>query len=272
MKEKVIELAQSEIGYLEKSKADYELYGSDCLYPKTRFAGADNYTKYSWELRQAGLGHPNGQPWCMTWVCWTIWKIEGTDLANKLLCGMLSSASTMDTKDAMIKAGRQVPLNTAQAGDIVFRSRSGGGHVGLVVGRTSDGLIITIEGNTSTTDSTAWNGGCVAKHVGGSWEWCCRPDWSLIPSEPDVWRWVEVNGIWYYQNQKGENKHGWQLIKESSGDYSHWYYFNTKGQMLTGMQWVGDNLCLFQPIGKLMGALCISDASGYQHPWYIEKT
>ena len=84
MKEKIIKLARDEIGYLEKSKENYSLYGSECLYPKTKYAGADNYTKYSWELRNAGLGHPNGQPWCETFISYIFWKAAGAEEADRL--------------------------------------------------------------------------------------------------------------------------------------------------------------------------------------------
>ena len=267
----LVSLAESEIGYLEKSKENYELYGSDCLYYKEKFAGADNYTKYSDTLRKNGCGHPNGQYWCQTFIAYLYFKLWGKDLGNKLMCGMLSSASTMDVKDAFVKAGRQVPLNKAAAGDIVFRSRNGGGHVGLCVGRTSDGKIISVEGNTTSNNASAWNGGAVAKHVGGSWEWCVRSDWSLLPEEPETWKWVESGGKWYYQNNRGENKHGWCKIKESNGNYFHWYYFASNGEMLTGARWINEKLCLFMPIGTMQGALCVSDEDGYQHVWNLTE-
>ena len=269
MKDKIIKLAQDEIGYLEKSKSDYSLYGSDCLYPKTKYAGADNYTKYSFELRKAGLGHPNGQPWCMTFLVWVIWKIAGTETADKLLCGMISSASTMDTKNAMVKAGRQVALNTAKPGDIVFRSRSGGGHVGLVVGRTGDGRIITIEGNTSKTDATAWNGGAVARHVGGSWEWCCRPDWSLCD---DNYHWVHSGGKWYYQDQQGNNWHGWNKIRESGGDKWHWYWFDWDGSAAADARFIDGRWYFFWPdLDANECMLCITDDSGALVPWSLTE-
>ena len=265
MKDKIIKLAQDEIGYLEKSKANYSLYGSDCLYPKTKFAGADNYTKYAYELRTALGCHPNGQPWCMTFICWLFWKICGEEIANELLCGMLLSASTMDTKNMMVKQGRQVPLNQAKEGDIVFRSRSGGGHVGLVIGRSSSGQIITIEGNSSSTDISSWNGGAVVQHTGAIWEWCCRPDWASV--EQPEYKWLEVGGKWYYQDQWGRNWHGWAKIKESQGPNYHWYYFANNGEMLVGDQWINEKLCLFMPLGPLKGAMCISDENGYQNVW-----
>lgn len=269
MKEKIIKLAQDELGYLEKSKENYSLYGSECLYPKTKYAGADNYTKYSWELRNAGLGHPNGQPWCETFISYIFWKAAGAEEADRLLCGMLRSASTMDTKNAMVRAGRQVPLNTAKAGDIVFRSRSGGGHVGLVIGRTGDGRIISIEGNTSKTDATAWNGGAVAQHTGGSWEWCCRPDWSLCE---DPYHWTQVNGKWYYQDANGQNWYGWNKIKESSGDKWHWYWFDHTGAAATGAKFIDGRWYFFWPDKDQNECMeCLTDSTGAMVVWSLDK-
>lgn len=269
MKDKIIKLATDEIGYLEKSKENYSLFGSECLYPKTKYAGADNYTKYSWELRNAGLGHPNGQPWCQTFLNWCMWKVAGAEEADRLLCGMLSSASTMDVKNQMVRSGRQVPLNTAKPGDIVFRSRTGGGHVGLVIGRTGDGRIISVEGNTSKSDATAWNGGAVAQHTGGTWEWCCRPDWSLCE---DPYHWTQVNGTWYYQDANGQNWYGWNKIKESSGEKWHWYWFDHTGAAATGAKFIDGRWYFFWPDKDQNECmLCLTDSTGAQVVWSLDK-
>lgn len=270
-KKDVLDLAYAEEEYTEKAKKYLDKYGISILYDRTNFSGSDNLTKYAYELHNAGLGHPNGFAWCETFLAYLMWKCYGTELANKLLCGKLTSASTMEVKDAMIKAGRLVPLVKAEPGDIVFRSRNGGGHVGLVVGRSSSGQIISVEGNTSATDKTSWNGGQVARHVGATWEWCCRPDYSLLPKEPESWRWVQVGSDWYYQNQNGENKHGWEMIKETAGNYWHWYWFDSTGKAATGWRWIDNKLCLFMPSGTMQGALCVSNSSGYQDVWNIIK-
>ena len=264
----LVALAGAEKGYLEKSKKNWDIYGVNCLYTKEKFAGADNVTKYAYET-----GHYNSYgwaAWCMTFVVWTLMACFGKDKANKLLCGMYKSASTMDTKNAMVKAGREVPLSKAQPGDIVFRSRSGGGHVGIVKSNTG-GKLITIEGNTSATDITSWNGGAVAEHVNASWQWCCRPDWSIVQKPVEEWHWVQADGIWYYQNQDGVNTHGWAKIKETGGDLWHWYYFNQKGQMLTGLQVIDGEYCLFCPSGLREGGMMISDQKGYQHVWDLTE-
>lgn len=268
-KQDVVKLAYGEEEYCEKAKKYVDKFGASVLYDKTNFGGSDNLTYYAYELNKAGLGHPNGYAWCQTFIAFLFWRCYGAELANKLLCGKLSSASTMEVKNAMVAAGRLVSIVKAEAGDIVYRSRSGGGHVGLVVGRSSSGQIITVEGNTSPTDKASWNGGMVARHVGASWEWCVRPDYSLLPKEPEKWSWLMVGTDWYYQNQNGENKHGWELIKETNGDAWHWYLFDNQGKMATGWRWVENKLYLFMPSGSLEGALCVSDQTGAQTPWNV---
>ena len=62
-KDELLRTAESELGYIEKSRAAYNLVGPDCLYPKKDYAGSDNYTKFALEA-----GHPQGQPWCQTFV------------------------------------------------------------------------------------------------------------------------------------------------------------------------------------------------------------
>lgn len=261
----LVGIAASEIGYLEKSRSNWNLYGINCLYEKTKFAGADNVQKYAYET-----GHYKSYgwaAWCQSFVAWCLMAAFGQVMADKLLCGKYASASTMDVKNAMIKAGRGVDLNNAQPGDIVFRSRTGGGHVGIVIG-WSNGKIVTIEGNSSAADLAAWNGGAVVEHTGALWNWCCRPDWSLVEPK-EKWGWIQSDGVWYYQNQDGKNTHGWANIKETGGEAVHRYYFDTKGQMLKGMHWIDGELCLFMPEGPLEGAMCRADENGYQHIWYL---
>jgi len=261
----VVGIAEAEKGYLEKSLANWEKYGTNCLYTKTRFAGADNVQKYSYET-----GHYKKYgwaPWCQSFVNWCLMAGFGADKADKLLCEKYASASTMEVKDAMVKAGREVPLAKAQPGDIVFRSRNGGGHVGIVKGR-KDGLIVSIEGNSSSDDITSWNGGAVVEHTGAPWNWCCRPDWSIV-EKPIEWHWVQSDGKWYYQDAHGHNTYGWKLIKETDGTSNHWYFFNEKGAMLTGPQTIDGELFYLMDGGPLEGALCTTDGRGALHVWYL---
>lgn len=273
-KQNVLDLAYSEEEYAEKAKKYLDKYGVSILYDQTNFSGNDNLTKYAYELSAAGIGHPNGYAWCQTFIAWLFWKCYGAETADKLLCGTLRSASTMVVKDAMLKGDRLVPLVKAAAGDIVFRSRSGGGHVGLVVGRASNGKIITVEGNTSPTDATSWNGGQVARHTGASWEWCVRPDYSILKDEEDKdpgWHWCSWGGDWYYQNKFGNNWHGWAKLKETAGDWFHWYWFNNRGIMVKGAVQIDDHWYFFLPEGDLEGALCITDTNGALNVWSMTE-
>lgn len=271
-KQNVLDLAYSEEEYVEKAKKYVDKYGVSVLYDATNFSGSDNLTKYCYELNQAGLGHPNGYAWCMSWICWLYWKCYGTNLADKLLCGKLRSASTMVVKDAFLKQDRNVPLAKAQSGDIVFRSRSGGGHVGLVVGRAADGKIITVEGNTSPTDKNSWNGGQVARHVGASWEWCVRPDYSILEKDDDPgWHWVSWDGDWFYQNKFGRNSYGWRTIKETAGQYFHKYWFDERGVMARGARKIDGKWVFFQPEGDLEGAQCKTDETGVHYVWNLTE-
>ena len=273
-KQDVLDLAYAEEEYCEKAKKYLDKYGVSVLYDATNFSGSDNLTKYAYELHAAGLGHPNGFAWCQTWIAYIFWKCYGTDLADKLLCGKLRSASTMVVKDAFLKHDRLVPLAKAEAGDIVFRSRSGGGHVGLVVGRASNGKIITVEGNTSPTDASSWNGGQVARHTGASWEWCVRPDYSILKDVEDNdpgWHWCRFGDDWFYQDKNGRNWHGWAKLKETAGNWFHWYWFNNRGVMAKGAREIDGKRYYFQESGDLEGALCITDETGALVVWNLSE-
>ena len=269
-KKDVLDLAYGEEEYAEKAKKYLDKLGPEILYDKTNFAGSDNLTKYAYELHKAGLGHPNGYAWCQTFIAWLFWKSYGAEIADKLLCGKLRSASTMVVKDAMLKADRLVPLAKAEPGDIVFRSRKGGGHVGFVVGRSAEGKIITVEGNTSAKDKNSWNGGQVARHVDASWEWCVRPDYSILDAYPG-WHWIQYDGDWFYQDFYGNNEHGWRRIKETAGEHEHWYWFDKRGVMARGKKEIDGKLYYFQESGDLEGALCITDESGALNVWNLTE-
>lgn len=266
-KNDLISFIIAEKGYLEKSKANYQKYGVDCLYQKTKYAGSDNYTKYAYEIDK--LFNENwrqGQAWCQVFVAYAFYKVFGKKVANDLLYGELNSAYTLAVKNKFVANGRQVALSKAEPGDLVYRSRNGGGHVGIVIGM-KNGKIVSIEGNSSSEDITSWNGGAVVEHTGATWEWCVRPDWSLVPQTG--WHWVHSGGKWYYQDENGVNKHGWVTIKETVSDRIHWYYFDSKGAMVTGSQWIDGEYCCFMDSGDLEGAMCKSDESGYLHVWNV---
>jgi hypothetical protein len=169
----------------------------------------------------------------------------------------------MDVKQAMCENGRRVPTGEARPGDLAYRSRSGGGHVGLVTG-WHNGEIITIEGNSSSSDIMAWNGGAVVRHIGAPWMWIVRPEYDATG-----WRWIYVDGTWYYQDAKGRNSYGWKLIQETGGEARHWYHFDGSGRMQTGLIDDDGKHYYLTEDGPLAGACCITDTSGALSPWYV---
>lgn len=250
---KTTEIATKELGYLEKSKVAYADNPSVLDY-KTKGAGADNLTKYARDMYAVTGVNWQGQAWCQTFANWVFWKAYGYETANKLLCGMIKSASTMAVKDKFESKNQLVSLSDAQEGDLVFRSRNGGGHVGLVIGRSSGGAIITIEGNSSSEDINAWNGGAVVKHIGAYWDWCARPDYSLIPKyTPKTWYCDSYGGWWYAKDENTYAKSEWLDINH------HRYYFNDKGYAVTGYQNIDGGRYYFETSGDLECALMITN-------------
>ena len=256
---KHVEIAAGYIGYHEKSEHYYKQYGDLCLSPFDKYCGNGNYTVFA-----KIVGHENGLPWCQTFVNFCFLAAYGRDIADKLLNGLLHSPSTMTIKNAFVANGQIVPLSSARNGDLVFRARNGGGHVGIVE-ENRNGVLVTIEGNTDAGQLNSSDGGSVARHIGANWQWCCRPDWSLIG-----WHWVQSNGKWFYQTFDGQNTYGWRLITETDNkDRRHWYYFDKTGTMLTGLQIINGHYYYFQPSGGLEGALCKTGTSGALSPWYV---
>ena len=155
---KVIEIAKSEIGYLEKAS-------NSNLDNKTLNAGRNNYTKYARDLDNIpGFynGKKNGYPWCDCFVDYCFVKAYGVDNAKKLLCQPNKS----------LGAGCQYSMNyykvkgqletTPKIGDQIFFKDSSGAvnHTGLVYD-VDNYYVYTIEGNTSSASGVVANGGGV---------------------------------------------------------------------------------------------------------------
>ena len=147
--EKFIQVAQNEIGYLEKAS-------NSNLNDKTANAGYNNYTKYGEWIGYNG----DGAYWCHMFVSWCAAQAGiGTDVIPK-------TALCATGRDFFKNQGRFHMRSgyTPQRGDIVYFTTSGypngSGHVGIVTG--CDGSnVTTIEGNTSGGSSVVDNGGGV---------------------------------------------------------------------------------------------------------------
>ena len=146
--EKVINVAKSQVGYLEKASCSK-------LDDKTANAGTANYTKYG---EWYGL---NGQPWCAMCVSWCFDKAGLAEIAPKYASCYAGVSWFRNHGTFHGKEGY-----TPKPGDVIFFSSqtypSGGAHTGIVT--ECDGSIVrTIEGNTSGGNTLIANGGEVAE-------------------------------------------------------------------------------------------------------------
>ena len=175
--EKVIEVAKSDLGYLEKA-LKYK-NNKEILYDKTKGASDENTTKHLFEIKQEW----QGQPWCAIWICWVFTRALGEERAKELLkhypytyCPTMSGLFTLHANP--------------KVGDIVIFKRSGTFvHTGLVIAVDGD-KFTTIEGNTSGASSIVANGGGVcqktyynSKLIGTKF---CRPAYSSTAITSDA--------------------------------------------------------------------------------------
>lgn len=138
----LLEIARSQIGYREK-KTDSQLDDA------TANAGDGNYTKYARDLHEAGYyqASKQGFAWCDVFVDWCFLQLccGDADAAQKMICqsgpyGAGCKFSAQYYQDA----GRY--FEDGQAGDQIFFNNYG--HTGIVES-IKDGVVTTIEGNTS---------------------------------------------------------------------------------------------------------------------------
>lgn len=170
--DKLIEIANAEVGYLEKSS-------NSQLDSKTANAGTANYTKYWRDIKP----EYQGQPWCACFVTWCFVNAFGKDNAQKLLkhypyvyCPTMASLFTLNANP--------------KVGDIVIFKHNGTfTHTGIVTGVNGD-YFTTIEGNTNGGSTIIANGGGVCRkgyynsNLPGTK--FCTPDWSIIEESEDL--------------------------------------------------------------------------------------
>lgn len=161
-KQKVIDLALSEVGYLEKAS-------NKDLDSKTANAGSKNFTKYSrdlWEVKFFN-GRKQGVAWCAVFVAWNFFKAFGKDAALKLLCQPSSGNCGAGCKYIYryFKAKGQWHKSNPQPGDVIVfynSTKTSYAHTGLVY-KVDNSKVYTVEGNTSGASGVIANGGGVCK-------------------------------------------------------------------------------------------------------------
>jgi peptidoglycan hydrolase-like protein with peptidoglycan-binding domain len=156
---KLIEIAEAEVGYLEKKS-------NSNLDSKTENAGYNNYTKYARDLKNAGYynGNKNGYAWCDVFVDWLFYQLCDKDArkAEDMICqtGDYGAGCTYSMRYYK-NAGRF--YSSPKPGDqIFFGSGSNASHTGIVY-KVDSSKVYTIEGNTSSASGVVANGGGVFK-------------------------------------------------------------------------------------------------------------
>ncbi len=238
--EKLIKIAEKEIGYLEKKS------NSD-LDSKTGNAESANYTKYARDLYPA----LQGQPWCDMFVDWCFVQAFGEIKARQLIGGGFSAYTP--TSAQYYKNKGQYHKNDPQPGDqIFFRGNQRICHTGIVA-KVEGGTVHTIEGNTSGASGVIANGGGVCKKVYPigyfSIDGYGRPDWSIVDAPTYEVGWNrDDKGWWYADTESTYYKDCWQIINH------HWYYLGADGYMLTGWQQIGGKWYYLEESGDYEGA------------------
>ena len=157
-KDKVIDIALDEVGYVEKAT-------SNNLDDKTANSGSGNYTKYARDLDEISFynGKKNGYAWCDIFVDWCFVQAFGKKRALELLCQPeKSTGAGCGFSMNFYKAHSQF-YTSPEAGDqIFFTDGSSIYHTGLVY-KVDNSKVYTIEGNTSDVNYVDGNGGKVCK-------------------------------------------------------------------------------------------------------------
>lgn len=265
-KQKVIQIAKGETGYLEKKDGNLAF-----LYDKKANAGDKNYTKFGYEMHRlypAVMDYPAA--WCDCFVDWCFLQAYGVATARKLLGGEFDDY-TVASADLYKKAGAW--YSAPEIGDqIFFRNSSRIFHTGIVVDVIpTSKKVVTVEGNTSSGEEVISNGGAVCmkyytlnnSRIAGYG----RPAYGRQESFAFTPHWVRAGADWYYRVADGINAHGWQTIN------NHWYYFDEKGKMLTGLQKIGGAWYLLATrdmTEDFEGACCKTASGGSLYPWEIQ--
>jgi hypothetical protein len=147
---KVIKIAKSQVGYLEKKS-------NDRLDSVKKNAGHNNYTKFARDYKTFAGINLQGQAWCDMFVDWCFTKAFGKKKGKMLLGGYNAYTPTSANYFKQMNEWYDTP----QPGDVIFFKNSKRiCHTGIVT-KVLGGKVYTIEGNTSAGKKVVPNGGGV---------------------------------------------------------------------------------------------------------------
>ena len=107
-------------------------------------------------------GYREPEPWCGCFVAFAVVEKGGAQIPQRIRLG-LDTAINEDARAGRNGFERDVKVENAKPGDIATFNFPSGGHIALVAGPTRNGMIHTIDGNTSPSSGTSNNGGEVAE-------------------------------------------------------------------------------------------------------------
>ena len=163
-RQKVIDIALGEVGYLEKKS-------NSQLDDPTANAGDKNYTKYARDLAVYPFynGSKTAAHWCDVFVDWCFVQAYGVDNALSLTCQPTDASRNYGAgckwSRSYFKNKGKLHDSDPQPGDQIFfysKDKSSISHTGLVY-KVDNTKVYTVEGNTSGASGVVSNGGGVAK-------------------------------------------------------------------------------------------------------------
>ena len=240
VKNKVTPEFKKWVGYCEKnSKSKIGTYDRPEDYKHG--AGSGNYTVFA-DLYKKKTGiNVQGQPWCDCFVDTILVHLFGTDKAKQMIGGF--SAYTPTSVSYYKQMGRYHKDGPREGDQIFFHNGTRVYHTGYVY-KIDNGIVYTVEGNTSSGKVLENEGGCVAyKQYPIGWksgtkriDGYGRPNYSLVEIYHEGFIRAADGKRWWYQYRDGSYPTGWAYLTEKSGGTSGWYLFDENGYMLTGYQ------------------------------------
>ncbi len=150
--DKVLKVAKSQVGYLEKKS-------NSLLDSFKENAGKKNFTKYAREYQKFAGVNLQGQAWCDMFVDFCFVIAFGKEIAKKLLGNFSAYTPTSAQYFKNMKQWHTAP----RIGDVIFFKNSERiNHTGIVT-EVSNTKVYTIEGNTSDGEEIIPNGGGVCE-------------------------------------------------------------------------------------------------------------
>lgn len=153
--DKVIKIAEAEVGYLEKAS-------NSQLDSKTANAGRANYTKYGRDMHEiypSVMDFP--AEWCDCFVDWCFYKAYGVSTAKSLIGGNFNDYTVASAQQYKNK-GAWHTSNPKVGDQIFFKNDVRICHTGIVY-KVDGKKVYTIEGNTTGASGVIANGGGVQK-------------------------------------------------------------------------------------------------------------